>query len=255
MATVTTKQIRELGKEIILQHPGGIRYAIIVSMILAKYPDANKTTVGAQVANYLVPAYPKEITKPGRGLYRPISTDSPDVQITAITPIPSAGFQKEEDIYEPFAQWLKNDIEEATEAVALGGSGLKTKWGTPDVVGVYKPLASQLIKFSAEIVAVEIKLDSSQPIVAFGQAIAYRLFAARTYVVMPSTMTAEDQSRLESLCLLFGVGFVLFDPSNMDTQFEIRVRAQRFSPDMFYVNEFASRLHNLDAAKFQILFG
>lgn len=37
--------------------------------------------------------------------------------------------------------------------------------------------------------------------------------------------------------------------------FQIRVRAQRFSPDMFYVNDFASRLHGLDASKFQRLFG
>lgn len=57
------------------------------------------------------------------------------------------------------------------------------------------------------------------------------------------------------MCLLFGVGFVMFDPATSDPRFEIRVRAQRFSPDMFYVNEFASRLHSLDAAKFQKLFG
>ena len=51
------------------------------------------------------------------------------------------------------------------------------------------------------------------------------------------------------------VDCALFDPSNSDPQFEIRVRAQRFSPDMFYVNEFASRLHTHDPAKFQKLFG
>jgi hypothetical protein len=44
--------------------------------------------------------------------------------------------------------------------------------------------------------------NNIQPVVAFGQSIAYRLFAARTYVVMPSTMGEEDQSRLEALCLL-----------------------------------------------------
>jgi hypothetical protein len=238
----------------VLKHPGGIRFAGIVGEIRQALPDANKTTVEAQVANALVPAYPSEITKPSRGLYKPLGADGP----TSIDLPPTAGaggFQQEEDVYEPFAQWLKNDIEEATEAVALGGSALKAKWGTPDVIGVYKPLASQLIKFSPEIVAAEIKIDPAQPVVAFGQSIAYRLFAARTYVVMPSTMGEEDQSRLESLCLLFGVGFALFDPSNSDPQFEIRVRAQRFSPDMFYVNEFASRLHAHDPAKFQKLFG
>ena len=51
------------------------------------------------------------------------------------------------------SQWLKNDLEEATDAVALGGAGMKYKWATPDVIGVYRSLASQLIKFAAEIVA------------------------------------------------------------------------------------------------------
>jgi len=35
--------------------------------------------------------------------------------------------------------------------VPLGEAGLQKKWGTPDVVGVYKPLASHRIKFDLEI--------------------------------------------------------------------------------------------------------
>jgi hypothetical protein len=42
--------------------------------------------------------------------------------------------------------------------------------------------------------------------------------------------------------VLFGVGLVLFDVDKTNPRFSIRVRAQRFSPDMFYVNEFAERL-------------
>lgn len=42
---------------------------------------------------------------------------------------------------------------------------MKSKWGTPDVVGVYKPLASQLIKFDLEIVSAEIKIDPQAPVV------------------------------------------------------------------------------------------
>jgi hypothetical protein len=72
---------------------------------------------------------------------------------------------------------------------------------------------------------------------------------------MPNTLSEEDQSRLETLCMLFGVGLALFqlDPDNPD--FSIRVRAQRFSPDMFYVNEFADRLRGHDPDVFQQLFG
>ena len=71
---------------------------------------------------------------------------------------------------------------------------------------------------------------------------------------MPSTLTEEDQGRLEALCMLFGVGLVLFDLNVATPNFSIRVRAQRFSPDMFYVNEFADRLKAHDATIFEALF-
>jgi hypothetical protein len=80
---------------------------------------------------------------------------------------------QESDFYEPFAQWLKADLDEVTVVSSLGGAGLKSKWGTPDVVGIYKPLASNLIKFPIEIVSAEIKIDPQAPVVAFGQAVAY----------------------------------------------------------------------------------
>jgi hypothetical protein len=132
---------------------------------------------------------------------------------------------------------------------------LKSKWGTPDVVGVYKPRASNLIKFSIEIVSAEIRIDPQAPVVAFGQAVAYRLFSTKTYVAMPTTITQEDQSRLVSLCMLFGVGLVLFDLDKDQPNFSIRVRAQRYPPDMFYVNEFADRLKQHDDEVFERLFG
>jgi len=243
--------IREAGRKTVLDHPGGIRYAEIVAQIVKDNPTTNPLTVQAQIANALVPSYPTELTKPSRGLYMPIlATAVPAPQGFAPTSHPEQAF------YEPFASYLQNDLEEATAAVELGGATLKTKWGTPDVVGVYRPATSDLVKFAPEIVAAEIKVDPAQPVVAFGQAIAYRLFAARSYVVMPSTMTAEDQSRLEALCMLFGVGFVLFSPSDpASPEWQIRVRAQAYLPDVFYVNEFARRLHEAQPVKFGELFG
>jgi hypothetical protein len=47
---------------------------------------------------------------------------------------------------------------------------------------------------------------------------------------------------------------LLFDPDKNNPNFAIRVRAQRFSPDMFYVNEFAERLKLHDAELFETLF-
>ncbi len=49
--------------------------------------------------------------------------------------------------------------------------------------------------------------------------------------------SGEDISKLDALCLIFGIGLVLFDNSNPDDpRFEIRVRADKHEPDMFYVN-------------------
>jgi len=55
--------------------------------------------------------------------------------------------------------------------------------------------------------------------------------------------------------MLFGVGLSLFDLNKDQPHFSIRVRAQRFSPDMFYVNEFADRLKLHDVEAFEKLFG
>ena len=120
---------------------------------------------------------------------------------------------------------------------------------------VYTIFEYALIKFPVEIVSAEIKVDPQAPVVAFGQAISYRLFSTKTYIAMPRNLTEEDQSRLDTLCMLFGVGLVLFDLNTQAPQFAIRVRAQRFSPDMFYVNEFAARLHQHNSSIFQTLFG
>lgn len=54
--------------------------------------------------------------------------------------------------------------------------------------------------------------------------------------------------------MLFGIGLALFDLSLSDPNFVIRVRAQRYLPDMFYVNEFADRLRQHNSEVFEHLF-
>lgn len=257
MAKIGVHDIRAIARRIISNHPGGIRYSQLVSDISAQHPETPKNTIHGSVWN-LDTIYPNEISKPSRGLFKPVSGETVVAESETLgnteQVAPSGKKIREVDFYKPFADWLKNDLDEATEVSVLGGAGLKSKWGTPDVIGIYKPLASNLIKFPLEIVAVEIKIDPSAPVVAFGQAVAYRLFASKTYIAMPSSLTEEDQSRLEALCMLFGVGLVLFDLDVDDPNFSIRVRAQRFSPDMFYVNEFADRLRHYDPEIFESLF-
>jgi hypothetical protein len=256
MAKIGQHDIRNLAKSIISAHPGGIRYTQLVNEIASRHPETPKNTIHGSVWN-LDAVFPNEVTKPSRGLFLSVSdrTVSEGIKIGETEKIVPGGEKvREADFYRPFAEWLKNDLDEVTDVAELGGSGMKSKWGTPDIVGVYKPLASNLIKFPLEIVTGEMKIDTQAPVVAFGQAIAYRLFSSKTYIAMPISLTEEDQSRLEALCMLFGVGLVLFELDPANPNFIIRVRAQRFSPDMFYVNEFADRLRHLDAATFEKLF-
>lgn len=256
MAKLTLQQIiREKARAIIASNPGGIRTGALIERIKEESPETSKNTIGGYTYN-LQDLYPSEITKPSRGLFKPTNAGGDDSVVVGNTDQTAAAGAKikESEFYEPFADWLKDDLDEVTEVAPLGGAGMKTKWGTPDVIGVYKPSAGNLIKFPLEIVSAEIKIDPQQPVVAFGQAVAYRLFSTKTYVAMPTTLTEEDQSRLESLCMLFGVGLVLFDVDKSNPRFSIRVRAQRFSPDMFYVNEFADRLKLHDAQTFEQLF-
>ena len=254
MAKLTGKAIQDLARGIVAQSPGGIRYSALVARIALEHPETPKNTIHGSVWD-LDARYPSEITKPSRGLFMPVNPTAANggsgSEVGVVAPVKA----REDDFYEPFADWLEKELDEATIAIPLGGSGLQRKWGTPDVVGVYKPLASHRIKFDIEIISAEIKVDPQTPVVAFGQAAAYRLFSAKSYVVMPSSISEEDYSRLEALCMLYGIGLVLFTPNTEEPDFQIRVRAQRFSPDMFYVNEFAERIYQIDPKVFNQLFG
>jgi len=251
MAKLSKKEIQDLARQIIAERTGGIRYGELASLIAGLNPETPKNTIHGSIWD-LASKFPTQISKPSRGLFVPVSATNGTKEVPSLPPSVKI---YEESFYEPFAEWLKNDLDEATVAVSLGGAGMQKKWGTPDVIGVYKPLASHRIKFDMEIISAEIKVDPFQPVVAFGQAAAYRLFSAKSYIVMPATISEEDYSRLEALCMLFGIGLVLFDVSVENPQFRIRVRAQRFFPDMFYVNEFAEKIHQADSSVFNQLFG
>lgn len=255
MTKLNVNGIRKLAKSIIRENPDGVRYSRLVKKIHEEHPETPQNTIHGSVWD-LATRFPKEVIKPSRGLFKPAGSADED-QVVDTRPVAIGTMEKfsEADFYQPFTEWLKNDLDEVTAATPLGGAGLKGKWGTPDIVGVYKPLASHLVKFPLEVVSAEVKVDPNATVTAFGQAIAYRLFSCKSYLVLPSNVSQEELSRIESLSMLFGLGLVVFDLNPEEPNFTIRMRAQRFSPDMFYVNEFADRLRQHDSEKFQLIFG
>jgi hypothetical protein len=64
-------------------------------------------------------------------------------------------------------------------------------------------------------------------------------------LAIPKSSSDEDLARLDSLCLLFGIGFVLYDKSDSDTpNFEIRTRPQKHDPDFFNANYYLKRIES-----------
>ena len=58
-------------------------------------------------------------------------------------------------------------------------------------------------------------------------------------MVVPKQSPEEDLSRLDALSMIFGIGLVLFDNTKPKApDFEIRVRAAKHEPDMFYANKY-----------------
>jgi len=223
--------------DIIKSAPNGVKYSELVRKIQQEFSEIPVNTIHGTVWN-LDTRVPKEVYKPARGIFRHISFKEPQF-IKKEQAIPVEVEIKEEAFYRPFADWLVKDLEECTKAIPLGGNRFRDKWGTPDVIGKRESRRSDIVKAPTEIIAAELKVDTRDLITAFGQACAYKLFSHKTYIVVPKNSTPDDISKLDALCLIFGIGFVLFDNENVNKpQFEIRVRPVKHEPDMFFVNKY-----------------
>ncbi len=240
MATRREK-IVEKALELLGGNPDGLRYSALVKEISKTMPEVPVNTIHGTVWDLEIQQSAK-IYKPSRGLYRLTKykpDDSGAMPSEPVAPKPKqAAAVKEEAFYGPFADWLVNELEDCTKAIALGGNKFKDKWGTPDVVGKNESKRSDIIQGPIEIVSAEIKTDANQLITAFGQTCSYRLFSHKVYLVIPRNAPQDDIARLDSLCMVFGIGLILFNPESVENpEFDIRVRAIRHDPDMYYVNK------------------
>lgn len=233
-------------EEMLEKESAGIRYFVLLKELSDQFPEIPRGTIKNTIIKLDVHA-PNLIYKPAKGLFRHIkfkeqentqimqSEREPGKETKSVSPNQKI---KEEDFYKPFSDWLVNEVEECTKAIPLGGNKFKDKWGTPDVIGKRTNLPSDIVKSPDEIISAEIKLDTRDLITAFGQACSYKLFSHKSYIVIPRNSSQDDISRLDSLCLIFGIGLVLFSTENpRETQFEIRVRPIKHDPDMFFVNK------------------
>lgn len=238
---MTVKQrIVNKSLELLKSRPEGLRFSELNRLLRIELPDIKPNNIPAILVN-LENIADGKIFKPAKGIFRHINyqLDSSDSGETPDVVSPQLTTCREEDFYEPFARWLVAELDECTKAIKLGGSKFRDKWGTPDVIGVMKPKPSDIFQYPAEIVSAEIKSDVNNLITAFGQACAYKLFSHKSYLVVPQNAHSDDISRLDSLCLIFGIGLILFNPQNSaDPNFTIKCRAAVHKPDMFYANKY-----------------
>ena len=250
MPTIQEKIINK-ALEILETKPEGIYYSDLHRAIQAALPEVVKNTIDGTI--WRLDKVSKEVMKPERGLFILSKYLTPEKQSEALKKkqfnelsqkeVHKAGVPDETKFYQSFADYLVNDLEECTGALPLGGSKFGDKWGTPDVLGVYKFSEADPLRPATEIISAEIKTDISQLITAFGQACAYKLFSHKVYLVIPNDASGADVSRVESLCLRFYIGLILFDKNNPENpSFEIRTRASKNEPDYFYVNNYLLKL-------------
>lgn len=235
--TTARKRVADAAYKIIKANPAGIRWADLHRAVRAALPDENPNTVNGSLHHFRS-HLPAEVSRPDRGVYA-IGDVAVQEPVPSLTPVVAK--HREADFYQPFADFLVADLDEATRASPIGGNGAGGKWGTPDVIGLYEAKPSHPIKFTTEVVAAEIKIDTQSLIVAFGQACAYRLFAHRVYIVVPRNSNPNDLKRLDALAGVVGIGLVKFnadDPDNPD--FQVMMRAAKHEPDYFYTNDVLS---------------
>jgi len=224
---------------ILESNPQGVRFSDLVSQIADFDHSLKRNTIHGNIWN-LDEQFPDKVYKPSRGLYRLVKFRDPETSELKEELVPKPDQRvREEDFYKPFAEWLVNDVEECTKAIALGGNRFRDKWGTPDVIGKRESKRSDIIQAPIEIVSAEIKPDVNQLVTAFGQACAYCLFSHKSYLVVPQQAPDDELARLDALCQVFGIGLVLFDPSEpSNPTFTIRSRPRLQQPDLFYANKY-----------------
>lgn len=232
-------------QQILSESPDGVRFVDLIKRVRQLVPEFKDDKGLPQYIQWLPRRNPGRFVKPSRGVFQltDASLASSDSTLSSeslnnLEKNVSSKSWNEASFYQPFADYLINDLDECTKAIVLGGNKFGGKWGTPDVIGVTVPGLRDIYKPPIEIVSVEIKTDSNELVVAFGQACSYQLFSHKTYIVVPSSAKVSDLERLENLCQVFGIGLVMIgslDPTSPG--FRLRVRAIRRDPEPFYVNE------------------
>ncbi|WP_228565576.1 hypothetical protein [Myxococcus sp. AB036A] len=245
VSRVQIRQLQEEAVKVVRKHPSGIRLMSLAREVHNQHPEAPFACIPPALRSLGRLTFTNVISRPERGLFVPARMG----ELKAAGPA-----AREEEFHLPLAEFIEGDVEELTAAVPLGSQGLGDPWGLPDIVGVYRRCAGDSFSWTPEILAVEVRGTTEDLLSAYGQAAAHQLFATKTYLALPHTLSLRDRRELVARCQLHGLGLILFGPGPRD-EYTVLVPARRCPPAPDEAQRFSERLRAHDEEKFRTLFG
>lgn len=241
---IRKKALEILGRP---EYKEGLRFSILVKIIADETGD-NLNTINGSTYN-MPNEMPDDVARPQRGLF---ILRKNLVNINGNENEQSDKYSdefSEASVYAPSREFLLGKSE-CTHAIVVGGAIFGKKWGTPDLMGAIRVSSDAVYQPPIEIVAVEVKGNNYSPVEALGQAMAYKLFAHRTWLVLPET---DDIDRIEGIAMSANIGLVVFTYKNGQFTFETLNRPITGNPDAEEVNNILNTLREKDRQKYNEL--
>lgn len=234
------EQIRQLAVEVLKANPEDLRYADLFRKLRENPASFNASTISTAIWNLDIER-PQNVWKPCKGFYRHTSyRDTISTDQAVLAENLSEPKQAKSLFSQSFADWLKNEVEDVTQAITLDGDIFGDRWGTPAVIGKRESRRRDVIKAPTEIIAAEITTNLQELTTVYGQACAHRVFCHRSYLVVPRVhVNSSELVRLDVRCELSGIGLVSFDDDNRGPpNFTMVVRAKTHQPELIYTNRY-----------------
>lgn len=228
-------RIRTAAFELLGRHPKGLRFSHLIREIALVDPSLNAGTIRTVVWS-LDKVSADLVYKPKRGLFRLVVFKEP-VSLKAH----EEGRRQARDLVMEtkvtalFAEWLEQELQDVDRAVTPTVNLFNGLCGTPTVLGLAETRPSDSEAPVPGIISAQIESQTGGHIDAFGHACAARLYARRSYLVVPKRKRIDELMHLHALCRMFGLGLVLFnDLSIAAPGFRLTVHAVDHDPDPVY---------------------
>ena len=225
------------------RHPEGMRFSRLIREIALVDPNLNASTIKT-VFWSLDKVSADQVYKPRRGLFR-LVVFKEVVALEAREEVRrrARDLSVERKVNLLFAEWLEQELQDVNQAMMPSSNLFKGLCVTPTVLGLAETRPSGSEAHVQGIVSAQIESQTGGHIDAFGHACAARLYARRSYLVVPKRQSLEDLLHLHALCGMFGLGLVLFDKFSAVTPgFRLAVRAVDHDPDPSYANRCMKQL-------------